>query len=130
MTVQQASRLDDGLKDLALLAVAAAAGCSWCTDTGYWAPGGRRQVIEAELRAIGGWHDGEVFTRLERLVMLYAEAATQTPPMPVGDLTADLRACLGDGALAELDAIIAAAREPAEPALTGRRGQNRQSGLD
>ena len=82
MTVQQASRLDEGLKDLALLAVAAAAGCSWCTEAGYWAPAGRRQMIENEIRAIPLWRDGEVFTRLERLVMLYAEAATLTPPLP------------------------------------------------
>jgi alkylhydroperoxidase family enzyme len=111
MTMPQAIRLDDGLKDLALLAVAAAAGCSWCTDVGYWAPAGRRRLIENEIRAIGQWCDGEVFTRLERLVMLYAEAATLTPPMAVDDLAADLRECLGDATLAELNAIIAAARE-------------------
>ena len=127
MTVRQASRLDDGLKDLALLAVAAAAGCSWCTDVGYWAPAGRRQVVEAEIRAIPRWRDGEVFTRLERLVMLYAEAATLNPPVAIDDLTAELRECLGQTGLAELSAIIAAAQEQAQARA---RGQIRQSGLD
>jgi alkylhydroperoxidase family enzyme len=123
MTVRQQSRLDGGLMDLALLAVAASTGCEWCTGAGYWAPAGRRQVIEAEIRAIPQWRDGEVFTRLERLVMLYAEAATMTPPMATGDLAADLRERLGEPGLAELAAIIAAAR--GKP-----HGQKRQAGLD
>jgi alkylhydroperoxidase family enzyme len=109
MTVRQQSRLDGDLKDLALLAVAAGTGCSWCTGAGYWAPAGRRQVIEAEIRATPRWRDGEVFTRLERLVMLYAEATAMSPPMATDDLTADLRERLGEPGLAELTAIIAAA---------------------
>jgi alkylhydroperoxidase family enzyme len=114
MTVRQARRLDDGLKDLALLAAAAAAGCSWCTGGGYWAPAGRRPAIEAELAAIARWRDGEVFTRIERLVMLYAEAASMSPPMASDDLIWDLREGLGERGLAELNAIIAAAaHEPA-----------------
>jgi alkylhydroperoxidase family enzyme len=127
MTVRQASRLDDGLKDLALLAVAASTGCEWCAGAGYWAPAGRRELIEAEIRAMPRWRDGEVFTRLERLVMLYAEAATTSPPIPLDDLAADLREGLGEPGLAELAAIIAAAREPAEARALG---QTRQSGVD
>jgi alkylhydroperoxidase family enzyme len=127
MTVRQARRLDDGLKDLALLSIAASAGCSWCTDLGYWAPAGRRPVIEAEIGAIKQWRDGEVFTRLERLVMLYAEAATLTPPVAIDDLAADLRERLGETGLAELTEIIAAALEQAQARA---RGQTRQSGLD
>jgi alkylhydroperoxidase family enzyme len=123
MTVGQQSRLDGGLTDLALLAVAASTGCSWCTGAGYWAPAGRRHVIEAEIRAIPQWRDGEVFTRLERLVMLYAEATTMSPPVATGDLAADLRERLGEPGLAELTAIIAAAR--GKP-----HGQKRQAGLD
>jgi alkylhydroperoxidase family enzyme len=127
MTVRQARRLDDGLKDLALLAVAASSGCSWCTDLGYWAPAGRRPVIEAEIRAIPGWRDGEVFTRLERLVMLYAEATTMTPPVAIDDLAAELREQLGEPGLAGLTAIIAGALEQARAKA---HGQTRQSGLD
>jgi alkylhydroperoxidase family enzyme len=114
MSVLQARRLDGGLKDLAVLAVAAAAGCSWCSDAGYWVPAGRRRAIEAEIAAISWWRDGEVFTRIERLVMLYAEAASMSPPMASDDLTADLRERLGEPGLAELNAIIAAAQEPAQ----------------
>jgi alkylhydroperoxidase family enzyme len=131
MTVRQQSRLDGDLKDLALLAVAAGTGCSWCTGAGYWAPAGRRQVIEAEIRATPRWRDGEVFTRLERLVMLYAEATAMSPPMATDDLTADLRERLGEPGLAELTAIIAAALgRPQERSQGPPRGQTRQSGLD
>jgi len=127
MTVRQAGRLDDGLKDLALLAVAAAVGCSSCTDAWYWAPGWRRQAIEAEIRAIPLWHDGEVFTRLERLVMLYAEAAVMSPPITVDGLETELSGCLGETGFAELAAIIAAARKQAQPVADG---QTRHAGLD
>ncbi|HTW04640.1 MAG TPA: hypothetical protein VMF87_30380 [Streptosporangiaceae bacterium] len=116
MTVRQAGRLDDGLKDLALLAVGAAAGCSTCTDAWYWAPAGRRAVLEAEIRGSALWHDGEVFTRLERLVMLYAEAAVMSPPMALGGLAAELGGYLGETGLAELTAIVA--------------GQTAHAGLD
>jgi alkylhydroperoxidase family enzyme len=107
MTVRQAGRLDDSLKDLALLAAAAAAGCSACTDAWYWAPAGRRAVLEAEIRGSALWRDGEVFTRLERLVMLYAEAAVMSPPIAAGDLAAELSGHLGEAGFAELTEIIA-----------------------
>ena len=127
MTMWQASRLDDDLKDLALLAVAAGVGCSSCTEAGYWAPAGRRPAIEAEIRASAVWRDGEVFTLLERLVMLYAAAAIMSPPIAIDDLAAELRWRLGEAGLAELTTIIAAARERAEATA---EGQTRHAGLD
>jgi AhpD family alkylhydroperoxidase len=118
MTVGQISGLDAGLRDLALLAAAASTGCSPCADSGYWGPAMRSLLIE-EIRAVPRWGDGDVFTRLERLVMLYAEAMTMTPPLAAGALAAELSEHLGEPGLAELTAFIEAAA-----------GQMRQNGLD
>ena len=47
-----------------------------------------------------------MFTELERLVMLYAEAMTMTPPLVTDDLVARLRQHLDEAQLVELTAII------------------------
>jgi hypothetical protein len=36
LQVERWRKLDRGLKDLAVMAAAAAIGCSWCMDFGYW----------------------------------------------------------------------------------------------
>ena len=100
-------RLDGGLKDLAVVAVAASIGCSWCTDFGYWQPAARHEVMAEKIRAIREWQGSEVFTELERLVMLYAEAMTMTPPLVTDDLVVQLRRHLDEAELVELTAIIA-----------------------
>jgi alkylhydroperoxidase family enzyme len=128
MTVEQASRLDGGLRDLALLAAAAGTGCSCGAGFGYWAPASRRQLIEEEIRAAPRWRDGEVFTRLERLVMLYAETLTMTPPLAGGlaDRLADeLRERLGEAALAELAAAVTGTVAGTADAAAGQTGQTR-----
>jgi alkylhydroperoxidase family enzyme len=98
--------LDQGLKDLAALAAMATVGCSWCTDFGYWEPITRREVLAWKIRAIPEWGDSEVFTELERLVMLYAEALAVTPPYLPDELVSRLREHLGEAELAELTAAI------------------------
>jgi alkylhydroperoxidase family enzyme len=120
MAVQQDGRLDSGLRDLAVLAAAASTGCSPCSTPGYWVPQTRARVL-AEIRALASWRDGEVFTRLERLVMLYAEVMALTPPLPAGDLAAELRERLGEAALAELTSAVTA---------TAAAGPAGQTGLD
>jgi len=107
LQVQRWKRLDSDLKDLAVLAVAAGIGCSWCLDFGYWDSATRHQALANKIRAVPQWQDSEVFTELERLVMLYAEAMTLTPPLVTDDLVADLRGRLGEAGLVELTAIIA-----------------------
>jgi alkylhydroperoxidase family enzyme len=129
MTVEQASRLDGGLRDLALLAAAAGTGCSCGAGFGYWAPASRRQLIEEEIRAAPRWRDGEVFTRLERLVMLYAETLTMTPPLAAGGLADrladELRERLGEAALAELAAAVTGTVAGTADAAAGETGQTR-----
>ena len=98
--------LDQGLKDLAALAAMATIGCSWCTDFGYWEPVTRREVLAWKIRAIPEWQDSEVFTELERLAMLYAEALAVTPPCRPDELVRRLRGHLGEAELAELTAAI------------------------
>jgi alkylhydroperoxidase family enzyme len=101
------NRLDAGLKDLAVIAAAASIRCS-CVDLGYWESTTTRRVVAERIRAIPDWQDSEVFTGLERLVMLYAEAMTITPPLVTGDLVARLREHLAEAELVELTVIIAA----------------------
>jgi alkylhydroperoxidase family enzyme len=98
--------LDQGLKDLAVLAATATIGCSWCADFGFWEPITRRDVLARKIRAIPDWQDSEVFTELERLVMLYAEAVAVTPPYVPAELVGQLRRHLGEAELAELTAAI------------------------
>jgi alkylhydroperoxidase family enzyme len=107
LQVERWKRLDRGLKDLAVLAAAASIGCSWCLDFGYWEPVTRHDVLAEKIRAVPEWQDSEVFTQLERLVMLYAEAMTATPPLVTDDLVARLRRHLDEAQLVELTAIIA-----------------------
>jgi alkylhydroperoxidase family enzyme len=98
--------LDPGLRDLAVMAAAGSAGCS-CADFGFWEPTTRRHRIAEKIRAIPDWEESEVFSGLERLVMLYAEAMTLTPPLVTDDLVVRLREHLDEGELAEMTAIIA-----------------------
>jgi alkylhydroperoxidase family enzyme len=99
--------LGTGLKDLAVLAAAARIGCAWCLDFGYWEATMRHHVPAEKVRAVPGWRDATVFTELERLVLEYAEAMTQTPPAVTDELFARLGRHLSEAQLVELTAIIA-----------------------
>jgi alkylhydroperoxidase family enzyme len=101
------NRLEAGLKDLAALAVAASISCTCCVDAGYWEQVTTHEAMARKIRAIPDWQDSEVFTELERLVMLYAEAMTMTPPLVIGDLVEELRRHLDEVQLGELTAVIA-----------------------
>ncbi|GHJ41873.1 carboxymuconolactone decarboxylase family protein [Streptomyces sp. TS71-3] len=100
------NRLDGDLKVLAEMTSAAAIGCSWCMDFGYWVGHGRGMDPE-KLRAVPAWRDSELFSPLERDVMAYAEAVSATPPEVTDELAARLRESLGEPALVELTAMIA-----------------------
>ncbi|WP_405817648.1 carboxymuconolactone decarboxylase family protein [Streptomyces sp. NBC_01390] len=97
---------DDGLKTFAHMAVAARVGCSWCLDINYF------QALHQNLdltRAsqVPRWRESEVFTPLERDVLEYAEAMTNTPPTVDDELYAGLLDRLGPAAMVELTASIA-----------------------
>lgn len=129
---QRWKRLDSGLKDLAVTAAAASIGCAWCMDFGYWESVTRHEMLAEKIRAIPDWQDSEVFTELERLVMLYAEAMTITPPLVTDDLVTRLRQHLDEAEFVELTAVIAAenlsARMNAAFGLTAQGFSDRRIG--
>jgi alkylhydroperoxidase family enzyme len=99
-------RLDPTLKALAVMATASRIGCSWCMDFGYW-EAHHQGVDTAKLRAVPTWRDSDLFTDLERQVLAYAEAMTETEPTVTDEMVARLRRSLSDRELVELTAMVA-----------------------
>jgi alkylhydroperoxidase family enzyme len=106
--VQKWDRCDENLKSFAHMAVASRVGCSFCLDLGYF-EAHNKGLDMAKARAVPRWRESDVFTPLERDVLAYAEAMTQTPTAVTDDLSARLLAALGPAALVELTAIVAVA---------------------
>jgi alkylhydroperoxidase family enzyme len=99
---------DENLKSLAHMAVASMVGCSFCLDLGYFQAHNEGLDL-TKAREVPRWRESDVFTRLERDVMEYAEAMTQTPPTVTDELSARLLEPLGPAALVELTAYTALA---------------------
>lgn len=97
---------DATLKSFAQMAVAAQVGCGWCLDLGYFKA--RNDELDlAKASQVPRWRESDVFTPLERDVMEYAEAMTNTPPTVTDELSARLLDRLGPAAMVELTAHIA-----------------------
>jgi alkylhydroperoxidase family enzyme len=99
---------DKTLKSFAHMAVASLVGCTWCLDLGYYTAHNEK-LEEAKAREVPRWRESDAFTPLERDVMEYAEAMSQTPPTVTDALSARLLDALGPEALVELTAWIALA---------------------
>jgi AhpD family alkylhydroperoxidase len=99
---------DESLKSFAHMAVAALVGCTWCLDFGYFTAH-NEGLDEVKAREIPRWRESDVFTPLERDVMEYAEAMSQTPPTVTDELSARLLDELGAAGLVELSTFIALA---------------------
>jgi alkylhydroperoxidase family enzyme len=99
---------DEGLKSLAHLAAVSLVGCSFCADLGYLMAH-QEGLDEAKAREVPRWRESSVFTPLERDVLQYAEAMTQTPPTVTDELSARLLEQLGPAALVELTTYVALA---------------------
>src|SRR5438067_4276324 len=82
-------RLDPTLQALAVMATAASIGCSWCLDFGYW-EFHHRGVAPRKLEDVARWRASDAYTGLERLVLEYAEAMTETPPAVTDEMVARL----------------------------------------
>jgi alkylhydroperoxidase family enzyme len=106
--VQKWDRCDANLKSFAHMAVASLVGCSFCLDLGYFQAHNEGLDV-TKAREVPRWRESEVFTPLEREVMEYAEAMTQTPPAVTDELSARLLEALGPAALVELTTVIALA---------------------
>jgi len=105
---QKWNTCDLSLKSFAHLAVAAQIGCSWCLDFGYFQAFNEHLDLD-KAREAPRWRDSAVFTPLERAVLGYAEAMTQTPPTVTDEMVAGLLEQLGEAAVVELTAFIALA---------------------
>ncbi|MFC1438681.1 carboxymuconolactone decarboxylase family protein [Streptacidiphilus sp. N1-10] len=96
---------DASLKTFAHMAVAAQVGCSWCLDINYFAALNQNLDL-AKASQVPRWRESEVFTPLERDVLEYAEAMTNTPTTVTDELSASLLDRLGPAALVELTVFI------------------------
>ena len=105
---QKWNRCDRSLKSFAHMAVAAKVGCSWCLDYGYFQAFNDKLDLD-KAREVPRWRDSDAFTPLERDVLDYAEAMTDTPPTVDDVLVSTLLAELGEAAMVELTAFIALA---------------------
>ena len=91
---QKWDQCDENLKSFAHMAVASLVGCSFCLDLGYFMAH-NEGLDEVKAREVPRWRESDVFTPLERDVMEYAEAMSQTPPTVTDELSARLLDQLG-----------------------------------
>ncbi|MEX2539872.1 MAG: carboxymuconolactone decarboxylase family protein [Actinomycetota bacterium] len=96
---------DRQLKSFAHMAAVSLVGCAFCLDLGYFQANNEKLDVD-KAREVPRWRESDVFTPLERDVMAYAEAMTQTPPMVTDEMSARLLEQLGAPALVELTAFI------------------------
>jgi alkylhydroperoxidase family enzyme len=99
---------DRQLKSLAHMAAVSMVGCNACLDFGYLHAHNENLDVE-KAREVPRWRESKFFTPLEREVLEYAEAMTQTPPAVTDEMSARLLNQLGAPALVELTAFIGAA---------------------
>lgn len=93
------------LKTFAHMAVAARVGCSWCLDINYF-QALNQDLDPAKASQVPRWRQSDVFTPLERDVLAYAEAMTDTPTTVTDELSAGLLDRLGPAGLVELTVHI------------------------
>jgi alkylhydroperoxidase family enzyme len=105
--LQKLDQCDADLKTFAHMAVASMVGCSFCLDLAYFHAHNTGLDV-GKAREVPRWRESDVFTPLERDVMEYAEAMTQTPPTVTDELSARLLEALGPAALVELTTYAAA----------------------
>ena len=103
--VEKWHQLDRDLKTYAHMAVASLIGCSWCLDFNYF-KAHNEGLDDLKASEVPRWRESTVFTPLERDVMEYAEAMSETPPQVTDELSHRLLEALGAPALVELTAVV------------------------
>ncbi len=103
--LQKWDACDESLKSFAHMAVASLVGCTWCLDFNYFEARNKGLDVD-KAREIPRWREVDVFTPLERDVLEYAEAMSQTPPTVTDELVDRLHEALGPAALVELTSVI------------------------
>src|SRR3984957_9881219 len=97
---------DASLKTFAHMAVAAQVGCSWCLDINYFLAQNHGLDL-AKASQVPRWRESDVFSPLERDVLEYTEAMTNTPSTVTDEHYAGLLDRLGPAAMVELTWSIA-----------------------
>ena len=87
--VQKWDRCDEQLKSFAHMVVALRVGCTWCLDFNYFEAHNKDLDMD-KAREVPRWRESEVFSPLERAVLEYAEAMTETQPTVTDDLVESL----------------------------------------
>ncbi|MCU1485576.1 MAG: carboxymuconolactone decarboxylase [Actinomycetia bacterium] len=98
-------QLDPSLKTFAHMAVAAQIGCSWCLDLNYFLAN-HEGLDVTKASEVPRWRSSSVFTPLERDVLAYAEAMSETPPQVTDELVTRLLDVLGAAGVVELTAVV------------------------
>ena len=103
--VQKWDACPEDLKSFAHMAVASLIGCTWCLDFNYFMA--KNKGLDVDKAAeVPRWRESAVFAPLEREVMAYAEAASQTPPTVTDEMVDSLVGQLGEAAVVELTSVI------------------------
>ena len=103
--MQKWDNCDQSLKSFAHMAVASYIGCSWCLDFNYFTAFNEGLDVD-RASEIPRWRQSDVFTPLEREVLAYAEAMSDTPPTVTDEMVARLHDQLGAAAVVELTSVI------------------------
>jgi len=93
-------------KALAQLKAAALVNCEFCVDIGS-ALAREAGVSEAQMLAMPAYRDSDAFDEVERLVLEYAHAMSETPVSVGDELFSQLREHFNDRQLMELTNVIA-----------------------
>jgi alkylhydroperoxidase family enzyme len=100
------NRLDPDLRWLALQAVSASIGCTWCIDYGYY-EAMNSGIDPQKVRNVPRWRESDLYTEAERVVLEYAEAVTATPAVVDDELTKRLQANFTNEEIVELAGWVA-----------------------
>jgi AhpD family alkylhydroperoxidase len=103
---ERAHRVDERLKELAVLKAATLVGCEYCIDIGS-AVIRRTGLGDEQLLALPRYRESGLFDELEILVLDLAVGMTRTPVSVPEELFEALRERLGDGGVVELTQVLA-----------------------
>ena len=106
LVTDRSHRMDERLKELAVLKAAQLSGCEWCMDFGS-ALVRTRGVGDDDMRALVDYRGSDRLSDDDKLVVEYAEAMTRTPVDVPDELFERLRARFDEAQLVELTSAIA-----------------------
>jgi AhpD family alkylhydroperoxidase len=100
-------RLDQRLSDLAELKAATMTNCPYCIDLGSQVARHRSGLTDEELLSLQDYQDSDLFTDVEKLVLDYSVAVSQTPVDVPDSLFCRLLEHFDEAELVQLTFIIA-----------------------